>query len=294
MIAVAGAQAADMPVKAKPAEYVKICTLYGAGFYYIPGTDTCIKIGGYVRFQTDLHGGGGGIVDGSFPQANQARFTRDLTNDINYRVRGVVTFDARTQTDYGTLRSYFRAGWGEHHSGGDGRRHHGHFVLGSRLHPVRRLHGRSRAVVLRRLHLRWRLLVPERPRRWRHRCDRSEPLGLHGSVRQRRVLLGVAGRPRHPQGGSGRHHLRQLHRQRAPLGDDAHTVNGDPCAAPAEFGFRVPDIITNLRVDQAWGYVGVSTAIHEASGASTMVRRTTSITVTRPTSMAGRCRPSAC
>jgi len=111
LLAVAGAQAADMPVKAKPAEYVKICTLYGAGFYYIPGTDTCIKIGGYVRVQTDLHGGGGGIVNGSFQMAGQGRFTRDLTNDINYRVRGVATFDARTQTDYGTLRSYFRAGW---------------------------------------------------------------------------------------------------------------------------------------------------------------------------------------
>src|ERR1700704_5488434 len=43
-----GAQAADLPVKAKPVEYVKICNLYGAGFYYIPGTDTCIKIGGMV------------------------------------------------------------------------------------------------------------------------------------------------------------------------------------------------------------------------------------------------------
>jgi hypothetical protein len=112
LLAVAGAQAADMPVKAKPVEYVKICTLYGAGFYYIPGTDTCIKIGGYVRVQTDLHGGGGGVVDGSGPQmTNQARFTRDLTNDINYRVRGVLSMDARTQTDYGTLRSYFRTGW---------------------------------------------------------------------------------------------------------------------------------------------------------------------------------------
>ncbi|WP_253075268.1 porin [Bradyrhizobium sp. 182] len=30
-------------------EYVKICSLYGAGFYYIPGTDTCIKLGGYLR-----------------------------------------------------------------------------------------------------------------------------------------------------------------------------------------------------------------------------------------------------
>ena len=33
-------------LKAKPVQYVKICSLYGAGFYYIPGTDTCIKIGG--------------------------------------------------------------------------------------------------------------------------------------------------------------------------------------------------------------------------------------------------------
>ena len=48
-VAVAGAQAADMPVKAKPVQYVKICTLYGDGFYYIPGTDICLKIGGYVR-----------------------------------------------------------------------------------------------------------------------------------------------------------------------------------------------------------------------------------------------------
>ena len=46
LVAVAGAQAADLPVKAKPVQYVKICSIYGAGFFYIPGTDTCIKIGG--------------------------------------------------------------------------------------------------------------------------------------------------------------------------------------------------------------------------------------------------------
>ena len=48
-VVVGGAQAADLPVKAKPVEYVKICSIYGAGFFYIPGTDTCIKIGGWVR-----------------------------------------------------------------------------------------------------------------------------------------------------------------------------------------------------------------------------------------------------
>ncbi|MCP1830223.1 hypothetical protein J2R76_006923 [Bradyrhizobium sp. USDA 4532] len=51
----ASAQAADLPVKAKAVEYVKICSLYGAGFYYIPGTDTCIKLGGYVRAEVGLN-----------------------------------------------------------------------------------------------------------------------------------------------------------------------------------------------------------------------------------------------
>ena len=58
LAAVAGAQAADLPVKAKAVEYVKVCSLYGAGFYYIPGTDTCIKIGGYVRTEWNHNAGG--------------------------------------------------------------------------------------------------------------------------------------------------------------------------------------------------------------------------------------------
>ena len=49
LVAVGGAQAADLPVKAQPTQYVKICSLYGAGFYYVPGTDMCLKIGGWVR-----------------------------------------------------------------------------------------------------------------------------------------------------------------------------------------------------------------------------------------------------
>src|SRR5262249_51940647 len=66
---------------------------------------------GYLRVQVDHHGGAGGIADSSQQMAPSGRFTRDLTNDIQYRVRGVVSFDARTQTDYGTLRSYIRTGW---------------------------------------------------------------------------------------------------------------------------------------------------------------------------------------
>ena len=52
-----GAQAADLPI-VEPVEYVRICDAFGAGFYYIPGTDTCLKIGGYVRAESHYVFGG--------------------------------------------------------------------------------------------------------------------------------------------------------------------------------------------------------------------------------------------
>ena len=49
LVAATGAQAANGLEKSSPVQYVKICSLHGDGFYYIPGTDTCLKMGGYVR-----------------------------------------------------------------------------------------------------------------------------------------------------------------------------------------------------------------------------------------------------
>src|SRR5437879_8068870 len=94
LVAVAGAQAADMPVKAKPVQYVKICSLYGDGFYYIPGTDTCLKLGGYLRVQLEAHSGGGGVPLGSgAAEGAQARMARDVTNDLNFRTRAALSWD---------------------------------------------------------------------------------------------------------------------------------------------------------------------------------------------------------
>src|SRR5690348_12659511 len=107
LVAVAGAQAADLPVKAAPVQYVKICSLYGAGFYYIPGTDTCMKIGGYVRAEYDIN------ATGSFtPILNGVNALHNRnSNEINSRARGIITVDVREQTEYGTLRSYISGGW---------------------------------------------------------------------------------------------------------------------------------------------------------------------------------------
>src|SRR6266446_9062053 len=112
LVAVAGAQAADLPVKAKPVEYVKVCSLYGAGFWYVPGTDTCLKVGSYVRVQTEFDANGGGIPIGfgNNTAAAAGRFTRTDTNELAFRTRAALSIDLRTQTEYGTLRSYLEVG----------------------------------------------------------------------------------------------------------------------------------------------------------------------------------------
>src|ERR1051325_1662614 len=99
-VAVAGAQAADLPVKAKPVEYVKVCSIYGAGFYYIPGTDTCLKGGGYGRMDVGTFAGGS---HSPYVNGVNGRDTRE-TSWYQSRVRGILSWDARTQTEYGTLR----------------------------------------------------------------------------------------------------------------------------------------------------------------------------------------------
>ncbi|MDQ2080704.1 porin [Xanthobacteraceae bacterium Astr-EGSB] len=85
---------------------MKVCALYGAGFYYIPGTDTCLKIGGFVRADYAANAGGS---HGQYWDGGNAANNR-YSHDFQTRVRWNMTLDARTQTEYGTLRSYIRAG----------------------------------------------------------------------------------------------------------------------------------------------------------------------------------------
>src|SRR4029077_16130303 len=105
LVAVAGAQAADLPVKAKPVQYVRICSLYGVGFYYIPGTDMCLKIGGWVRAEY-AYNDNGNMTNGPWAGNAQSRNTTQST----FRARGYITADARNQTEYGTVRGYIAVG----------------------------------------------------------------------------------------------------------------------------------------------------------------------------------------
>src|SRR5947209_8972374 len=110
LVAAGGAQAADLPVKAKPVEYVKVCSLYGAGFWYVPGTDTCLKIGSFVRVQTSWNNDSSDTPIGAGAGQAGGRETRTDTANFGFRVRSGVSVDLRTQTEYGTLRSYMDVG----------------------------------------------------------------------------------------------------------------------------------------------------------------------------------------
>src|SRR6266404_5103479 len=105
LTAIDGAKAADLPLKAKAVEYVRVCSLYGAGFFYIPGTDTCIKLGGYLRVDTTFNGG---------PQGQPA-WNGDLGQHNRYadyfatRARMALSVDTRTQTEYGLVRTFGQA-----------------------------------------------------------------------------------------------------------------------------------------------------------------------------------------
>ena len=105
LMAVSGAFAADLPVKAKAVEYVKICSLYGAGFYYIPGTDTCIKLGGYLRAEVALNTNSNYGISNGVPAGAHNR----LSNYYNMRARQDLNIDTRTATEYGVVRTYFDA-----------------------------------------------------------------------------------------------------------------------------------------------------------------------------------------
>src|ERR1700757_1494378 len=101
LVAMSGAQAADLPVKAKAVEYVKVCSLYGAGFFYIPGTDTCIKLGGYLRADVVWNTNSDyGFLGGTTGARNR------LSNYYTTRARFSMDWDTRTATEYGVVRTF--------------------------------------------------------------------------------------------------------------------------------------------------------------------------------------------
>jgi len=122
MFAVTGAYAADIIVaEPEPVEYVRVCDAYGAGYFYIPGTQTCMRISGYVR--ADF--GGGDNVG--------ARYRGSVKRDTyDWRTRATLFFHTASETDLGTLRTLIelRSEWNNGQDGASGQLRKGFIELG--------------------------------------------------------------------------------------------------------------------------------------------------------------------
>ena len=109
MVAASGAQAADAIVAPEPeaVEYVRVCDAYGAGYFYIPGTETCLRIGGYVRY--DVKGG-----DDAYSGSDREGWDKSA--------RFALEVHTRSETELGTLGTYtqLRFNYANNNSGRDG------------------------------------------------------------------------------------------------------------------------------------------------------------------------------
>lgn len=97
-LAIAQSAAAANPTIAaepEPVEYVRVCDAFGTGYFYIPGTETCLKISGYVRFDN---------MFGESPYTG-------IDDGWVARTRATLRYDAVSDTEYGTLRSFIEHRW---------------------------------------------------------------------------------------------------------------------------------------------------------------------------------------
>ena len=244
--------AAGLPVKAVEAvQYVKICSLYGAGFYYIPGTDTCLKVGGYVRAQTEWNSDNGltvGSSNGPFgPNTIADGLSDRASNSLNFTGRGAISVDARNQTAFGALRAYIRLG---------------EQTFGNAT---------SNEFYFDRAFIQWGGFTAGVTQSFFDVFSNTELFSYFDAKTSGDTYnYGVQMFAYTAQFGSGISATiaAEVPRYRAGVIDgsagSAFGVNGTTVTDTA--GFNVPDIVGNARIDQSWGYVGVSGALHQVAG----------------------------
>ena len=93
----------------EPMEYVRVCDTYGVGFYYIPGTETCLKVSGYMRY--DIGVGDALGINNALDRDSVFDGNPGFETDDTYfkRVRFALRVDSRAETELGTLRTYAQA-----------------------------------------------------------------------------------------------------------------------------------------------------------------------------------------
>jgi len=265
------AQAADLPVKAKPVDYVRICSSYGAGFFFIPGTDTCMKLGGYVRADTTFNGGSThGQPAWSGDPGQQNRF-RDYLID---RSRMVLSVDTRTATEYGVVRTFGSAKFQFNNAGNSNPSAAAASPFPAGINSAFLNTPGGGYVAVYDLFIQFAGFTFGKSAS----AYASPWQGTPGNINS--FLLGG-----HSGDNSGPNNIQYMavfgNGVSATIGLDDPTVwdrtavynlsipgaiGANGTGSNAYAGTRVPDIVGNIRIDQAWGLFQISAAAHEVNG----------------------------
>ena len=294
---VPGARAADLPARqAAPIEYVRICDAYGAGFFYIPGTETCLRVGGLVLGEfrgfdpsysiagqnfygngiTPVHGAfaGVGIPAGvgyipSVSQYTNAR-SRDATD---FDALGRAELDARTQSPWGTLRAFARI---DAYYGSGGNSATGSLgSLGNTFNTTAGSSSQRETTIVNKAFIQFAGLTAGYAQlMFDFYADAYNYNNLRGSNATTSLIAYTA---TFDNGFSATLSAEDQASRRAAIGSTIAgtataaggtvpvTINGISAtsfqAQPA--GARVPDVVGNLRYDQPWGAVQLTAAAHQ-------------------------------
>ncbi|MCP4305233.1 MAG: hypothetical protein GY788_10235 [bacterium] len=121
-----GAQAADLALAVEPIDYVKVCDAFGVGYYYIPGTDVCLKIGGHIQLDMWFYDENkvGNLFNGvdqffgydptsldpfaSSPPVQGDLYLKDNYNEPwEFKTEAGVNFTAKSMGDLGPIVTHF-------------------------------------------------------------------------------------------------------------------------------------------------------------------------------------------
>lgn len=272
-------EAADLPAyQAAPVEYVRICDAYGAGFFFIPGTDTCLKVGGLVLgevrgFSPSYSINGAGFYGQGTPRGatgfvpNPGAYQNWRSRDaVNFNALGRAELDTRTATPYGTLRAFLRIDsyWG---SGGTS-------ALGSlggiQNNTTAGFLPQRDTTIINKAFIQFAGLTAGRAQSF---FDFYADAYNFSSLRGSNATVGLlAYTATFGPGFSATLSFEDQASRRAAVLSTIASGTGDPVTvngiAATSFqgvagGQRVPDIVGNLRLDQPWGAVQVSAAAHQ-------------------------------
>jgi Porin subfamily len=295
---VSGAKAADLPARAAaPIEYVRICDAYGAGFFYIPGTETCLRVGGLVlaegrTFDPSYSIGGTGFYGNGIPAFHTALapvgvgagvgFLPGITQYSNNRSRDAASFnalgrvelDARTASPWGTLRAFARVD--AYYGSGANSATGSLAALSNTWNTTAGTSSQRETTIINKAFIQFAGLTAGRAQSmFDFYADAYNWVNVRGSNATVALFSYTA---TFGSGFSSTISFEDQPSRRAAIGSTIASATATAAGAPIPInvggvtgtsfqgqpaGARVPDIVGNLRLDQPWGAVQLSASAHQ-------------------------------